>query len=159
MQSITMKVKRFVQRTKLNYHIMYAVRFGPEDLFRREQRQRKVERSEKTRQTVVAYMEKQAVDKYMKMPMRKYVKEVAPEYNGKQRVIVRFDHYGCMLAGLLQLVKVAKSDFPEIEDADIEIIHYGGERIARYFGIEFNVEAGDARLEGYRQLSVIHLTK
>lgn len=36
------------------------------------------------------------------------------------------------------LVDIAKSDFPNIKNENIEIIEYGGERYKRTFGVEFN---------------------
>jgi hypothetical protein len=43
------------------------------------------------------------------------------------------------LEKFIQFFNEAKSDFPWIEEKDVNIIHFGGQRYARTFGIEFKI--------------------
>ena len=51
--------------------------------------------------------------------------------------IIRENSYGSKLSKFTKLFAEAKKDFPYLEEEDIEIVKYGGERYAKTFGIEF----------------------
>ena len=64
----------------------------------------------------------------------KIIKEYCYKYN---RVVLRLDCYAHSLNVIDELFKTAQNDFPGLDRDDVEIVHYGGERYAKTFGIEF----------------------
>lgn len=67
-------------------------------------------------------------------------------------VTFRNNHYAHSFAYIKELVDEAKKDFPNLKDQDraISIVHFGGERYKRTWGIEFFVTNVDREiLEGY----------
>jgi hypothetical protein len=59
------------------------------------------------------------------------------EHKG-DRCVIRESHYGHTLDYINRLFAEARKDFPYLQAKDIEIVVYGGDRIKRMMGIEFN---------------------
>lgn len=57
-------------------------------------------------------------------------------------IILRTRTYGSSLQYLNGLYRVALRSFPGIEQQNVNVIQYGGERYKRTFGIEFFVPPG-----------------
>lgn len=51
--------------------------------------------------------------------------------------IIRTDTYAKSILHIHNLVAIAKEYFPDLEEGDIEVIRYAGERYAKTYGIEF----------------------
>ena len=64
------------------------------------------------------------------------------------RVVVRAENYGSSLAKFDELFDVMASDALtfeppiELDRADVEVVHYGGERYAKTFGLEVTIPEG-----------------
>jgi len=72
------------------------------------------------------------------------------------RAVIREDAYGSQWSKFKRLVNEAKKDFPDLNEDDVEIIHFGGERYAKTFGIEFyTVYAPDS----YSEISQLEYTR
>lgn len=56
-----------------------------------------------------------------------------------QRVIIRSNRYGSTLSYFNELLTVAEADFGTLDPTQVEVVHYGGDRYKRTFGLEFNV--------------------
>lgn len=70
------------------------------------------------------------------------IKEVRPEravddYVYPAICVIRTNCYGSQWSFLSSLVAIAKSDFPDLLDANIRVVHFGGKYYAKTFGIEF----------------------
>jgi hypothetical protein len=70
-----------------------------------------------------------------------------------RRMIIRTDCYGSYFSHIKMLVGIAQEDFIMLDD-EIEIVHYGGDRIRGIFGIEFNVTPESSVLDYREQFSV-----
>jgi len=89
----------------------------------------------------------------------RYKKQHCPGRDSeKTRVVIRFDHYGHHWSSFMELVAIAKADFPTLADNQIEVIHYGGDRISGYWGIEFDRFTKDIPAD-YEELSVLELMR
>lgn len=55
--------------------------------------------------------------------------------------VLRTRTYAHTLKFFMGLVEVAKKDFPDLKDEDIEIVHFEGKRYRGQFGIEFKVDS------------------
>lgn len=58
-------------------------------------------------------------------------------YNNNVSIIP--NHYGKNIAAIQELVNIAKTDFPFLQDNDILVQTYGGSRYKNQVRIEFNV--------------------
>ena len=65
----------------------------------------------------------------------KIIKEYCPK---NERVILRLDCYAHDLGTIEKLFAAAENDFPGLDRDNVEIVHYGGRRYAKTYGIEFN---------------------
>lgn len=74
------------------------------------------------------------------------------------RCIVRWNSYTGSLNVILAAFEEAKKDFPWLTPEHTEVIKYGGDRIRRTFGIEFNVHDLESIPNDYTPLHQIHLT-
>jgi len=64
--------------------------------------------------------------------------QIIKEYSKyAKKCVIRTNSYSSSLSYFNELIEIAKNDFPELIDDNIEIVQYGGERIKRIFGIEF----------------------
>lgn len=86
-------------------------------------------------------------------------REDLPESERTPRCVVRSRNYGSSLAKFLDFAAEARKDYPQLSDDDIEIVHYGGDRIARTFGIEFVPPVKKPVLEGWTIIHQLELTK
>lgn len=69
---------------------------------------------------------------------REPVLEVFEGDPGYWKVVVRFNgHYGHTLGMLSELFRHARTDFPDLDAKDVEVVQYGGEVQNRTWGIEF----------------------
>ena len=73
--------------------------------------------------------------------------------------VIRFPHYGSYLNQFIEAANIAKADFPYLTDADIKVVHYGGDRYKGTFGIEFNLPDMESAPEGYSEIHQLELTK
>jgi hypothetical protein len=55
----------------------------------------------------------------------------------KYRVVIRDNCYGSKLSKFLKFINEARKDF-DINEDEVDVVHFGGERYARTFGIEFD---------------------
>ena len=74
------------------------------------------------------------------------------------RVILREDNYDNRLSKFINLFGIAQSDFPSLPESNAEIIHYGGDRIKRTFGIEFSVVLSMSIPADYVEIKTLELT-
>lgn len=81
------------------------------------------------------------------------IKEFCPASN---RGVIRTNTYGSQLSMFLELAAIAKQDFPYLTEDNIEIVHYGGERYAKTFGIEFPAHGVP---DDYQIISQLELTR
>ncbi len=93
------------------------------------------------------------------------VKEVRlhnPTTNHLAMGVVRSNCYAKSFEFVKQLADIAKSDFPGLEDKDINVVHYGGQHYARTFGVEFVLPGELAKAatppEGYVVINRLELT-
>lgn len=85
------------------------------------------------------------------------IKEYCISHPGMIWGVIRFDHYGNNLELFEKAYMEAKADFPYLIKTDITVVHYGGERYARTFGIEFPIH-GNIPVE-YKQIGMLEYTK
>lgn len=64
----------------------------------------------------------------------KFIKKVSGD-----RCAILTDDYSNNLQRILDLFKEAQKDFPQLEPSDVKVVQYGGNRIKRIFGLEFDV--------------------
>lgn len=74
------------------------------------------------------------------------------------RCIVRAQTYAHDLEHIQYLVEEARLDFPLLQDREIEIVHYGGKRYARTYGIEFEVPVTTRIPDWYTPVAEVELT-
>jgi hypothetical protein len=55
-------------------------------------------------------------------------------------VTIRLDHYGSLFSFFQNAVETAHLDFDDLDINKIEIIHFGGKRYSRTFGIRFHID-------------------
>lgn len=65
-------------------------------------------------------------------------KEAEQNKQGTWRCAVSANTYGKRLSFLLELVAIAKQDVPTLNDDDIEVVVYGGDRRRKMYGVEFD---------------------
>jgi len=93
------------------------------------------------------------------MPKAQIFKEFCITTNGVTWIVVRPNNYSHRLSDITALVAEARRDFPgwlQSED-DIHIIMYGGSHYKGTMGIEFEVPAGTAIPDSYRQIQELEL--
>jgi hypothetical protein len=73
--------------------------------------------------------------------------------------VLRTDNYVHTLAHFLELFEEAKKDFPELKPEDVEIVHYGGERYAKTFGMEFEIPKGKICPAAYAKIEQVEMTR
>jgi hypothetical protein len=74
----------------------------------------------------------------MTVGARPLIKEIVTASEGKNGTcIIRASNYCHSLAHFLNLVEVAKKDYPDIAMSDVSIEKYGGDRFKRTWAIEF----------------------
>ena len=56
------------------------------------------------------------------------------------RVVIRENNYGSSLEKFERLFREALQDFPFLNKDDVTIVHFGGNRYKKTFGIELSVE-------------------
>ena len=78
--------------------------------------------------------------------------------NDSFRVILREDNYDSRLSKFLELFEAAKSDFPFISESDINLVHYGGDRYKRTFGLEFSVPDSTSIPDIYVEIHSLEMT-
>jgi hypothetical protein len=100
----------------------------------------------------------------------KIIKEIrleytAPDPNGgteewtyQARCVIRTNCYGSRLSTFNKLATIAKETYPMLTDDDIEIVHFGGDRYARTYGIEFTPPDGHTVHDGWQQISELERT-
>jgi hypothetical protein len=62
-----------------------------------------------------------------------------PAYTDAAIGVVLEKNYGSSLSKFDRLFEVAQQDFPEISRETVKVVHYGGDRRAKLFGIEFEI--------------------
>ena len=72
--------------------------------------------------------------------------------------VVRSNCYGSSFSYIKDLVAVVKSDFPEIDDDMITIVHYAGERYKHTFGVEFVISSKYGFPRGYIGINSLEMT-
>ncbi|MFH0805217.1 MAG: hypothetical protein V1916_03415 [Patescibacteria group bacterium] len=88
----------------------------------------------------------------------KVIREFCPTRSGR-RIILRTRTYNHTLEYFQRLFKEALNDFPETKAEQVEVTHYGGDRVKGTFGIEFNVKAETAIPSNYEQIAQVELTR
>lgn len=81
------------------------------------------------------------------------IKEFCKDAN---RAVIREDSYGSQMSKFKKLIGEALEDFPDLSPDDVEIVHYGGERYAKTFGIEFHATYAP---DTYTRISQLEYTK
>lgn len=83
--------------------------------------------------------------------------DIIKEYcEDSEVVVIRNAYYGSSLKKFLDFLKEARMDGFSISEDQVTIVHYGGERYASTFGIEFSYPTAPdnykriSRLEFYR---------
>lgn len=72
--------------------------------------------------------------------------------------VIRTENYGSSMKYFRYLVGVAKQDFPYLDEENIEIKHYAGERYKKTFGIEFKVPNGYSVPSDYQLIQNLEYT-
>lgn len=72
--------------------------------------------------------------------------------------VVRSNCYGSQLSYIKKLVRAAKKTFPQLTDDDIRVVHFGGDRYARTYGIEFPL-LQDTIPKGWKEIHRLELLK
>lgn len=83
----------------------------------------------------------------------RFIKEFCPN---SKTVVVRCDSYGSSLQMFQDMVHSAQEDGFHINLMDCKVVHYGGERYAKTFGIEFSY---DYAPENYKIIYQLEYTK
>jgi hypothetical protein len=52
--------------------------------------------------------------------------------------VVRTKASGCTIASLDRLLTIARRDFPQLQDEDVRVVHFGGQSRKGTWGIEFD---------------------
>lgn len=73
---------------------------------------------------------------------------------GKVIVGIKPNNYYSGLDQILQMAEIAKTDFPQLELADIHTVAYDGDRWKRITGIEFSLPADTPIAEGYVEIKL-----
>jgi hypothetical protein len=89
-------------------------------------------------------------------PVKQFCRSELTE--GQIHFVVRLDHCGSLLSYFLELYAEAERDFPQLTPETVKAVHYGGDRISGYFGIEFTLN-GVGPPEGYREISALEFTR
>jgi hypothetical protein len=74
----------------------------------------------------------------MKLPIKEI--RLTREVDGHRHQsisVIRANHYGNNVALINEWAAIAKQTYPDLQDQDIKVVQYGGDRYARTFGIEF----------------------
>lgn len=72
--------------------------------------------------------------------------------------VIREDSYDNTFAKLQSLVAEAKRDFPDLNDSNIRVVVYDGDRIKRQMGIEFNRPNNSLIIDTYRLVHQLEYT-
>lgn len=56
------------------------------------------------------------------------------------RFVITMGHYGKTLKVIMDLYDEARKDFPSLGMDKVDVMHYGGNRISGYMGIEFTLD-------------------
>ena len=75
-----------------------------------------------------------------------------------ERLIVRTNSYGHGLEFIEALVAEAMKDFPQLKRSDITVEKYGGDRIKRIWGVEFDLPQQTAMPLNYVDIGTLHPT-
>lgn len=81
------------------------------------------------------------------------------------RLIVRANNYGCSLKKFDELFHVMADDAAtfeppiELDREDVEVVHYGGERYSKTFGLEVNIPQGHIISPEYIRMAQTELTR
>lgn len=66
--------------------------------------------------------------------------------------ILREDNYDTSLAKITRLFNEARRDFPQLREAQVRIVFYGGDRYSRTLGIEFTAPVSQGPIpDSYRR--------
>jgi len=71
------------------------------------------------------------------------------EYAGSFRCAISTNCYGSSLAFLQELFAEAKKDFPHLQEADMEVVLYGGNTRRHIYGLEFTLSEDAVMPETY----------
>lgn len=77
------------------------------------------------------------------------IKEVCT-IDKNQKCVIRNNTYGSSLELLNSLFQKAKEDFPKLEENEVNVVQYGGQRYKGTFGIEF--DAPDKVPDSYQNI-------
>jgi hypothetical protein len=72
--------------------------------------------------------------------------------------VIRTNYYGSSLQKFLDFFSEAKKDFPSLTPEQVEIKHYGGDRIKHIFGLEFQVPSEVTISESYKRIPRLEFT-
>ena len=81
------------------------------------------------------------------------------------RLVVRANNYGSSLAKFDELFDVMAADALtfeppiELDREDVEVVHYGGERYAKTFGLEVTIPEGHVIPADYMRIQQTELTR
>jgi hypothetical protein len=81
------------------------------------------------------------------------IKEFCKE---SKTAVIRNNHYGSNLQMFNEMFEEALLDFPNLQMSEVTIVHYGGERYAKTFGIEFTAIHAPST---YARIGQLELTK
>jgi len=83
------------------------------------------------------------------------IKEFCQATSERVHIVIRENSYGSDLDKFDRLFEVAIQDFPSLNRSDVKVVHYGGERYAKTFGIEFVAEKAP---DGYKEINQLEYT-
>ncbi len=66
--------------------------------------------------------------------------------------VIRLNHYGSSLDVFDEMCQQARIDLPGIQNKDIRVVQYGGDRYKRTFGIEFKSNENPGN---YKDISIL----
>ncbi len=97
------------------------------------------------------------MEQQIQEPAEKVRPAIVKEFSGT-RAIFRTNTYAKGLDHINYMFEEAKKDFPDLEMNQVEVVEYGGDRIKRIMGIEFDVQNPSDIPSNYTELAVIHPT-
>lgn len=85
----------------------------------------------------------------------KYFKYVDTGRSGIKNCGIKPNNYSSRIPQILEMVAIAKEDFPFLKDEDIHTVAYDGDRWKRQTGIEFQVPDSTTIPEGWNEVGCL----
>ncbi|MGL5719894.1 MAG: hypothetical protein ACRCYP_03760 [Alphaproteobacteria bacterium] len=73
--------------------------------------------------------------------------------------VIRSNCYGSSLSTFLEYLAIAQETYPTLRPEDVRVVHFGGQRYKRTFGIEFKPPTGGGFVpDGWGEIGEVELT-